>query len=150
MKRQTLKMESWKMLLSFWVLAYFSGANLLFPRDPVSPSENGFMEPKCLPFRRWLYTPCSSSDKVIGSLGLSFREGSHLSLRMGWLLQPASLNLLLRFGLRGGEILGGSSQLVSGYISMAWWSFSCPKDRVVVCPFQMGYINLSVRIHTLP
>ncbi len=22
-----------------------------------SPSENGFMEPKCLAFRRWLYTP---------------------------------------------------------------------------------------------
>ena len=34
-----------------------------------SPSENGFMEPKYLAFRRWLYTPCSSSDKVIGSLG---------------------------------------------------------------------------------
>ena len=33
-----------------------------FPRDPGSPSENGFMEPKYLAFRRWLYTPCSSSD----------------------------------------------------------------------------------------
>ena len=27
-----------------------------------SPSENGFMEPKYIAFRRWLYTPCSSSD----------------------------------------------------------------------------------------
>ena len=39
------------------------------PRDPGSLSENGFMEPKYLAFRRWLYTPCSSSEKLIGSLG---------------------------------------------------------------------------------
>ena len=42
----------------------------VFPRDPGSPSENGFMEPKYHSFRRWLYTPCSSSDMVIGSLGI--------------------------------------------------------------------------------
>ena len=29
------------------------------------------MEPKYLSFRRWLYTPCSSSEKVIGSLGFT-------------------------------------------------------------------------------
>ena len=29
----------------------------VYPRDPGSPSENSFMEPKYLAFRRWLYTP---------------------------------------------------------------------------------------------
>ena len=30
---------------------------LLYPRDPGSPSENGFMEPKYYAFRRWGWTP---------------------------------------------------------------------------------------------
>ena len=36
------------------------------PRDPITETENGFMEPKYYAFWRWLYTPSSSSDKVIG------------------------------------------------------------------------------------
>ena len=61
----------------------FLGANLLFPRDPGSPKLR--MVSWSLNALRFGgdYTPQSSSDKVIGSLGLSFREGSHLSLRMG-------------------------------------------------------------------
>ncbi len=34
------------------------------------------LEPKYLAFWRWLYTPCSSSDKVIGSLGLKKQPSS--------------------------------------------------------------------------
>ena len=37
------------------------------PRDPIT-FYGMVMEPKYLAFRRWLYTPCSSSDKVIGCL----------------------------------------------------------------------------------
>ena len=32
------------------------------------------MEPKYLAFRKWLYSPCSSSDKVIGSLGMHVED----------------------------------------------------------------------------
>ncbi len=42
---------------------------LIVPRDPGSPSQNGFMEPKYLAFRRWLYTPIILGRSVIGSLG---------------------------------------------------------------------------------
>ena len=45
---------------------------LIYPTNPGSPSENGFMEPKYLAFRRWLGVQ-SSSDKVIGSLGLDMK-----------------------------------------------------------------------------
>ena len=31
--------------------------SIVCPRDPGSPSENGFMEPKYLAFRKWLYSP---------------------------------------------------------------------------------------------
>ena len=37
--------------------------------NPIIEPENGFMEPKYLAFRRWLYTPCSSSEKITGFLG---------------------------------------------------------------------------------
>ena len=40
-----------------------------YPRDPGSPSENGFMEPKYYAFRFGDCTPQSSAEKVIGSLG---------------------------------------------------------------------------------
>ena len=39
------------------------------PRDPITETENGFIEPKYLAFHFGDYTPQSSSDKVIGSLG---------------------------------------------------------------------------------
>ncbi len=35
-----------------------------------SPSENGFLEPKYLPFRRWLYTPIIIWQGEPGSLGI--------------------------------------------------------------------------------
>ena len=42
-----------------------------FPRDPGSPSVNGFMEPKYYAFRRWLDILCSSSETMTGFLGFS-------------------------------------------------------------------------------
>ena len=54
------------------------------PEDPITETENGFMEPKYLSFWRWLYTPCSSSDKVIGSLPV----GHHTKLF--WIQLPTS------------------------------------------------------------
>ena len=41
------------------------------PRDPITEPQNGFMEPKYLAFRRWLYTPIILGRSVIGSLGSS-------------------------------------------------------------------------------
>ena len=46
----------------FWEIIFFTLSwaycpNPRFPRDPGSPFENGFREPKYLSFRRWLYTP---------------------------------------------------------------------------------------------
>ena len=38
------------------------GCKSTHSRDPITETENGFMEPKYLMFRRWLYTPCSSFD----------------------------------------------------------------------------------------
>ena len=32
------------------------------PRDPITETQNGSMEPKYLSFWMWLYTPCSSSE----------------------------------------------------------------------------------------
>ena len=43
----------------------YHGIEVIIRRDPGSPSENGFMEPKYIAFRRWLDTPIiniSSTD----------------------------------------------------------------------------------------
>ena len=55
-------------------LFYCSNLFYMFPRalGIQSPKLRMLMEPKYLSFRRWLYTPCSSSDKVIGSIGVIF------------------------------------------------------------------------------
>ena len=60
---------------------FLSDNSISNPRDPGSPSENGFMEPKYLSFRFGDCTPQSSSDKVIGSLG--FMRELEIILRTG-------------------------------------------------------------------
>ena len=45
------------------ILVWFCRWKMNFgPRDQITETENGFMDPKYLSFRMWLYTPCSSSD----------------------------------------------------------------------------------------
>ena len=56
--------------MAFFVTLVHSPVTFFEPTLGIqSPSENGFMEPKYLAFRFGDYTPQSSSDKVIGSLG---------------------------------------------------------------------------------
>ena len=50
----------------FWVKGFRLGCRFQkkngLPRDPGSPSQNGFMEPKYYAFWRWFNTPCSSAE----------------------------------------------------------------------------------------
>ena len=41
-----------------------------FPRDPITETENGFMEPKYLAFRRWLYTPIVLGPRWLDPKGI--------------------------------------------------------------------------------
>ena len=52
-----------------------------------SPSEKGFMEPTYYAFRRWLDTPCSSSENMTGCLGLyllTMKNNSFGQLKIRW------------------------------------------------------------------
>ena len=48
-------------------MSFLLGPGLLIPRDPGSPSENGFMEPTYYAFRFGVWTPQSSENVTIDS-----------------------------------------------------------------------------------
>ena len=58
---------TYNVVVCFWLLKTKHGR---YPRDPGSPSENGFMEPKYLSFRRWLDTPINSWEYDNWCLGV--------------------------------------------------------------------------------
>ena len=109
-----------------------------FPRDPGSPSENGFMEPKHLAFWKWSYTPCSSSDKLIGSLGfrVHVERVPKLGIFRDW-AQPGRSSdqpkgpWLVMCWKKGDEIQPRSTQLYQHHLRGAglwplggWWSWA--------------------------
>ena len=76
-----------------------------------SASENGFMEPKYLAFRRWVYTPSSSSDKLIGSLGLLNLPLKNQSY-CWWFRNPAPVEV------------SSLSYCLQGFIHLRWYRIS--------------------------
>ena len=62
------------------------------------------LEPKYYAFRRWLDTPCSSSDKVIGSLGLRTRKKS------GYILGCSTAPRMWGCGSQGNQIRLGNDR----------------------------------------
>ncbi len=90
-----------------WLTGIFT-----YPRDPGSASENGFMEPKWgISFRRWVYTPSSSSDKVIGSLGLLNLPLKNQSY-CWWFRNPAPVEV------------SSLSYYLQGFIHLRWYRIS--------------------------
>ena len=57
----------------------YSECLLSYPRDPITETENGFMEPKYLSFRRWRWHPLLIIWRsVIGSLGLDIHHSERI------------------------------------------------------------------------
>ena len=119
-------------------------------RDPITETENGFMEPKYLEFRRWLYTPCSSSDEVVVLTGHVHSRKPRCPLEKGpfWWKDSSFLRgVILISSFSGKQKSEGGNVTTSKLESWIFWN-----QRTVPVPvvfFSDGWHVWSSRTVTL-